>query len=67
METKNGDREVAVTVPENPGLHVQPAGTLDPTLLAGQDTPGVSRDNRSSPWQEDVKKGNKDVGMMLPE
>jgi len=42
VETKNGDEEEAVTAPENPGLHVQPAGTLDPTLLAGQDTAGVS-------------------------
>ncbi len=42
VETKNGDTEEAVTVPESPGLHVQPIGTLGPTLLAGHSTAGMS-------------------------
>ena len=34
-ELKNGDNNVGVTRPSNPGLHSHPADTLDPLLLRG--------------------------------
>jgi hypothetical protein len=79
VETKNGDEEEAVTAPENPGLHVQPSGTLNPMLLAGQGTAGrelkgqtlgrEERDKESSnqPEHELEKNGLDEVAKTTPE
>ncbi len=42
---KKGDKDLAVTLPEKPALHVQPEGTLEPALLVGHATAEILENN----------------------